>query len=359
MNRIDRYISGLFLTFFFASLLVFTTIFTAVDALGMMGQFKSATGEAWIAYYAVVIPETLYRMAPVASLLGGVFTLGILNRNNELIALFASGMSLTRVCLSMLVWVVGICAVVFVSGDRILPQFAKQKNYIYFRDIKHNPSLYSTVKTNKIWYRSKDAIFYIKTLNEKAKKAQGLTLYYFDESWNLIQMITAREVDLKDSTWKLHDGSVTLFAKESSFPLTSDFKMKTIVMTEDAKDLSASGNTSDVLTLSELTDFIQKNKEAGLDTLRYEVDYHSKFGFSLAPLIMLLLGIPFSVVKGRGGGLMRGVAVSLGLVFAYWIFYSSTLTLGNYGYLAPVLSAWIPNFVMATLAFLLIRRVHA
>ena len=359
MNRIDRYISGLFLLYFLASLLVFTTIFTAVDALGMMTQFKDVAAESWIAYYSVVMPETIYRMVPVASLLGCVFALGTLGRQNELVALFATGMSLLRICAPLFFWVSLTCGLLFITGDRLLPQFAKTKNYIYFRDIRKNPSLYSTVKTNKIWYRSKDAIFYIKTLNEKAKKAQGLTLYYFDEAWNLIQMVTAREVDLQGTNWLLADGSVTLFAKESAFPLTSDFKTKTIVMNEDAKDLSASGNTSDVLTSGELTDFIQKNKEAGLDTLRYEVDYHSKFGFALAPLVMVLLGIPFSVTKGRSSGLMRGVAISLGLVFAYWIFYSSLLTLGNYGYIAPVLAAWIPNFVMAAVAIILIRRVRA
>jgi lipopolysaccharide export system permease protein len=116
------------------------------------------------------------------------------------------------------------------------------------------------VKTNRIWYRSKDTIFNLKTLNEKAHKAQGLTLYYFNEEWNLIQMITAAEVDLLPSTWKLRKGSVTVFTEDSSFPMTSDFKEKTISMGEGASDLSSTANTSDVLSLNELNQFIKKNK---------------------------------------------------------------------------------------------------
>ena len=52
-------------------------------------------------------------------------------------------------------------------------------------------------------------------------------------------MITAKEVDLLGAKWQLYDGSVTLFTEESSFPLTSQFKQKTVVMGEDSKDLGA------------------------------------------------------------------------------------------------------------------------
>jgi len=169
-------------------------------------------------------------------------------------------------------------------------------------------------------------------------------------------MITAQEVELLGSNWKLHRGSVTIFTEDSSFPMTSDFKDKTIVMGEDAKDLSSTANTSDVLSLGELSQFIRKNKEAGLDTNRYEVDYHSKFGFSLAGFVMVVLGIPFSVGRARSGGLMANLGVCLGLIFVYWIFYSSALTLGYHGDIPAILSAWGPNLIMGAMgAFFIIR----
>lgn len=358
MNRIDRYISGLFWQNFAAGLLIFMTIFAAVDALGMMVTYKDASLTGFLHYYQYALPEVLYRMAPVACVLSTIFTLATLNRTNELVALFASGMSLVRLCLPILFSILFVCGIMLLLSDRVLPQFARMKNFVFYNEIKMNPSLYSMVKTNKIWYRSKDTIFYIKTLNEQTHRAQGLTLYYFNEKWDLVQMVNAQEVELGGESWKLKDGSVTLFTEDSSFPLTSNFKEKSIVMGEDAKDLSSTANTSDVLSLSELGEFIDKNKEAGLDTLRYEVDYHSKYGFALAPLIMSLLGIPFSVRRARSGGAMIGVAICLGLVFVYWIFYSSALTLGNYGQLPPIAAAWIPNAVMGAGASLFIRRMR-
>lgn len=355
-SKIDRYISGLFWFYFAGGLIVFMTLFLAIDALGLMVSYKDAAPSALIQYYLYSIPEILYRMAPVACLLGTIFTLSTLNRNNELVALFAAGMSLIRVTASILFWVALISVGILLMSDRLLPDFTKNKNFVYYRDIKQNPSLYSMVRNEKIWYRSKDTIFNIKTLNPETQEAQGLTLYYFNQNWDLIQMITAQTVKLAGQNWDLQNGSVTLFTEESSFPLTSQFAKKTIVMSEDAKDLGSTANTADVLSLSELKSFIKRNKEAGLDTVSYEVDYHSKYGFALAALVMTMVGIPFSVGRQRSGGLMMNMGICLALVFVYWIFYSSALTLGKHGQINPIVSAWFPNIAMGAIGLYFTRK---
>jgi lipopolysaccharide export system permease protein len=329
----------------------------AVDAMANMVQYSDVTGAVWARYYGYYLPEILYRMIPVASLMATIMTISVLQRGNELTALFSIGMSLTRIATPILIWVVLLCGVVLFLSDQILPNFAKNKNFIFYHEVRKNPSLYSTVKTDRIWYRSRDMIFNIKTLNEKAQKAQGLTLYFFNDAWDLIQMMTAEEVDLLGSQWLLKKGSVTIFSEESSFPLTSRFETKTILMGEDAKDLSSTANTADILSLSELSRFIDKNREAGLDTVSYEVAFHSKFGFALAGLIMSLLGLPFSVGKARSGGLMLNIGICLGLVFLYWIFYSSSLTLGNHGQIHPIVAAWAPNLISAAIAIFAMKRL--
>lgn len=332
------------------------TLFLTIDALGTLVTYKEASPAALIPYYLYSLPEIIYRMAPVACLLSTIFTLSTLNKNNELVALFAAGMSLFRITASIIFGVAIISVSIFYLSDRVIPGFTKQKNFIFYNEIKKNPSLYSMVRNQKIWYRSKDSIFNIKTLNPEAKEAQGLTLYYFNEKWDLVQMITAEKVKLAEQNWNLFNGSVTLFTEESSFPLTSQFKTKTIVMTEDAKDLSSSANTADVLSLEDLSAFIKRNKEAGLDTVSYEVDYYSKYSFALAAIVMTFLGIPFSVSRARSGGAMMNMGICLAVVFLYWTFLSSAITLGKHGNINPIVAAWFPNIIMAIFGFVLIRR---
>ena len=350
LNRIDRYISSLFLGYFFGAIVVFAIIFLAVDALGTISTYQNVAAGALFRFYVYSLPEIVYRMIPVSCLAATLFTISTLSKSNELVALFSVGMSLARITTPILLWIVTVSTISFYVSDQLIPGFTKNKNFIFYNEIKKKPALFSM-------YRSKDIIFNLKTLNEKTQKAQGMTLYSFNEKWDLVQMITAKDVDLVGSNWNLKDGSVTLFTQESSFPLTSQFKEKSIVMGEDAKDLSSTANTSGVQSLSELQSFIRKNKEAGLDTIRYEVDYHSKYGFALAALVMSLLGIPFAVGKARSGGIMVNLGICLGLVFLYWTFFSSCLTLGNYGYIPPIMAGWVANVTMSTFALFMIWRL--
>lgn len=308
-------------------------------------------------FYLYSFPELIQRLLPVACLLGVILTLTSLNKANELVALFASGMSLMRISFPMLVGVVLFSLLSFLAGDKIIPKSSTQKNYIYYYDIKKEPHRFSTIKTDKIWYRSKNSIYNIKTLNSKGDRAQGLTMYFFSEDWDLVQMISAREVNMSGPQWELENGAVTIFTKDSSFPLTSQFKTKKITMSEDSKDLQSAGQTAEMMSQKELAHFIERNKDAGLDTVAYEVDYHAKFGFALSGLVMCLLGIPFSVGRARGGGTMLNVGICLGLVFAYYVLYSSGLTLGQHGTIPPIVAAWAPNVLMAGLGLVLLKRL--
>ncbi len=357
INIIDRYIAKVFLGYFFAGLIVFVTLFITIDVLTNIIRFGAPT-EVIISYYSNYIFEVVYQMTPVACLIGTVFTLSELNKTNELVALFSSGMSLARVSAPILALVVLISLVSFWMGDRLLPTIIKKKNYIYFVEIEKKPGLYSTIKTNKIWYRSKNILFNIQTLQVEKKEAQGISLYYFDQNWDLRQMIFADKTQMKGSEWTLKDGSVTLFSEETGAPMTQAFTSKKVIMNEEVSDLQASAGSSSILSLKDLRKFIKKNKEAGLETLQYEVDYHSKFSFAFAAFVMSFLGIPFTVTRGRSGGFALNAGLCVGLAFVYWTFYSSGITLGKYGAISPILATWVPNISILGLSFGLLVRLR-
>lgn len=353
---IDRYILKNFWAVLIGALVVFVTLFVAIDVMSKLSTYKNINQIALMSYYVYGLPEVLVKMLPVASLTALMVTLSTLSKNNELVAIFSSGISLIRLSAPMLISVLVLSLVGFMITDQAVPTLTKQRNYIYLRDIEKNPSVFSTVKNTRIWYRSKNAIFNIKTLSQEGKVAQGLTLYFFSDKWDLLQMITASRVQMNGNSWDLHDGSVTVFQSDTSFPLTSNFQEKTIVMSEDASDLQSSGHTSDIMSVQELRRFIERNREAGLDTLRYEVEYHNKFSFASVGLIMCLLGLPFSIGKARSGGTILNLGIAFVLVFVFWVLSSSTFTLGIHGYLSPLLSAWLPHGLMSGGAGFLISR---
>lgn len=357
MSLIDRYILKLFLTYLAAGVLIFVTLYLTVDVMSFAVKYADAGAGTLIKYYSYHTPWIIYQLMPMACLMATLFTLSTLSRTNELTALFSMGMSLRRISMPILISVAVVSVLVFGIGDQLLPRLIQKRNYVEYVDIKKRPGLYSTVKTNKIWFRTENILFNIKTLNPESASAQGITLYYFDPTWQLTQLIAASRVEMKGDLWDLKDGLVTLFATESSFPLTRTFETKTITMNEDLKDIQSSSNSSDIMSLRELSRFIDRNKEAGLDTLRYEVDYHAKFGFALAAFVMSLVGVPFSVSRQRSGGTFMSIGICLALAFLYWVAYSSGLTLGQHAVLPPILAAWGPNLITVGAALFFMRRL--
>ncbi len=358
MSRVDRYILGLFWSAFIAGLLIFVTLFLASDAMSTFLRYADADSSQLIRYYLYYLPEIIHKMWPVACVVGTVMTISSLNKGSELIALFAAGLSLFRIARMIIISIVVLSIADYLVSDQLLPSFTKQKNFTFYNEISKNPGKFQTIKTDRIWYRSKNTIFNIKTVNAEGNLAQGLTLYFFDNQWNLIQLLTAKSVILDGANWTLKNGSISVFNTGSSFPLNDNFKEKKIAMSEDAQDLRSTGQTSDLLTQAELAQFIGRNKEAGLDTVRYEVEYHVKFSFALAGLVMSLLALPFCVGQARGGGMVKNVGITLGLVMAYWILHSSSQTLGQHGSLPPIISAWFANVVMATVGVFFLLRLR-
>jgi len=252
-----------------------------------------------------------------------------------------------------------ISSVSFWLNDRLMPTLNQKKSYIEFVEIKKKPGLYSTVKSDRIWYRSGNILYNIKTLSAEQGSAQGLTMYYFDNAWRLIQMITAKSVKLNGQNWDLANGTVTLFTndpKGTNVPMTQNFQTKTIAVSEDTGDIQKSSQSTDTLRVAELRRYIDRNKAAGLETLRYEVDYHAKFSFAFAAFVMTMLGIPFSATKGRQGGAAMNIGITILLAFGYYAAYSSGITMGRHGALPPIMAVWIPNLAgICVSVFFLIR----
>ena len=145
----DKYISKVFLGYFIAALIVFVSIFLAVDFMSIFVKSKTPT-DVLIEYYIYKSPFFIYQMIPVSCLLATLFTLSTLNKNNELTALFSFGLSLARICSPILIIVTMISVFNFWFGDKIIPKTNQQKNYIHYVKIKKQPGLYTTIKTNKI-----------------------------------------------------------------------------------------------------------------------------------------------------------------------------------------------------------------
>lgn len=356
MKTIDRYLAGIF----------FKNILIAVGALTALFFFQSLLSEIisraytpeQVLYYKIFdLPFVIVKMTPPGVLLATVLTLSGLSRTNELTALFSVGFGLKRIVSLLLSIVVMVSCLTLMAQDRILPPIFKHQASYYWRVMQKRPDFSLDIKQNKIWYRSKNLIYNLQRFDPKTQVIYGMSVYTFDSEFNLVQVIDAETAEYStERGWRLLNGLVTQIVKDDPFPQTQKFKEQKIEIAETPREFQEIEKEVDTLRLRELKRYIDRIHAAGADTKVYEVKFHSKISLSFIPIIMCVLGVPFSTRGRREGGMARDLGLCLGLTFFYWLFFSIGLSLGTNGVLPPIIAAWFPSFIFLGLALFLIAR---
>ncbi len=112
------------------------------------------------------------------------------------------------------------------------------------------------------------------------------------------------------------------------------------------------------MSFSVLYRYIVNLKKEGYETRKYLVDLYSKTSFPFVNLIMVLLGIPFSLTSGRRSGLALGVTVTVLIGFSYWIVFGINISLGYSGVIPPLVASWFTNIIFSAIGLLMLSHVR-
>lgn len=359
MRTLDRYLAGIFLKNFGLGIMALSSLFMFQALLGDLLDHNFTSGQV-LYYHLLNLPQTVVQMAPPAVLMGTVMTLSGIARTNELTACLSIGVGIRRI-VSLVVSIVFIVSCgILVMQDRILPPTFKKRTAYYWREMQKRPDFFLDIKQDKIWYRSQNLIYNLMRFDPKTKTIYGMAVYTFNSEFKLVQVVDAEKAQYvsggQQASWRLVNGTVTVFAADDPFPLTQQFKEKALRIAETPTDFQEIEKEVRGLRLKELYRYIQRIKAAGADTKGYEVDFHSRISLSFIPLVMCFLGVPFSLRGKREGSVAKDLGLCLAVTFFYWLFYSVGLSLGTNGALPPWLAAWLPSTIFAALAVTLIAR---
>ncbi len=129
MKILDRYIAKSFLTGYAISFLVLIGLRMIIDLFINIDEFTE-TGTAGeiiqdiFIYYGVQTSIYFRDFAGIITVFAAVFSLGKLTRNNELVAVMASGVSLKRVILPIIVMSLLLSGLLVVDQEVIIPKLA-------------------------------------------------------------------------------------------------------------------------------------------------------------------------------------------------------------------------------------------
>src|SRR6185436_16877754 len=119
----------------------------------------------------------------------------------------------------------------------------------------------------------------------------------------------------------------------------------------------ARGKTDDPneLTIGQLHRTIEAKQAQGMPVTAELVEYHRKFAIPFACVVFGLIAMSLGCQPARAVR-SRGFAVSLVVIFVYYMLLSTGQGFAEQGRVAPALGLWLPNVILGALGLALVYR---
>jgi lipopolysaccharide export system permease protein len=344
MGILAKYFCKEFFKFFIFCHLIFLTIFLAIDFIQKIDDFIEANTakSAMLAYFLYKMPFIMVQMVPVAALISVIVTFSLMKKNNEITALKASGLSVFRLSLPVVVASACLAIAVFLFSELIVPYASSKSEGIWNREVKKREQK-RFYGRGHIWYRGDNAIYWIRHFDDKRKVMEGITFYFFDESFHLIKRIEARRAIWTGNTWRVEDGSIQVPEDGGTYDFKA-FKAMDLSLPERPEVFLRPAKRPEEMSYWQLKEFAEGVRLEGYNASRYLVDMNIKLAFPLISLVMVIIGIPITLRLKRGGTPLA-VCVGISICFLYLVNMGFARSLAISGVLPPELAAWLANLI--------------
>jgi LPS export ABC transporter permease LptG len=309
-------------------------------------------------YFRFLSVANFYQFSPLAALTAALVTLGVLAKNNEIVAFKAAGISLYRVSLPLLAAGLLLAVGLVVLDDTYLP-YANQRQDELFNEIKGRPPQTYFSPTHQ-WIFGENAKVYNYALFDSDRNLfGGLNVFELDPTtFQLRRRVYASRARwfAQQHTWILESGWVRDF---DGGRMTSYIPFVVYALPElDEPPLyfKREVRQSNQMNWPELRRYIGGLSLAGFDVARLSVQLNKKLAFPLIAPIIILLAIPFSLLVGTRGA-VGGLALGVGIGITYWAVSALFEAMGSVGQLPPFMAAWSPDVIFGFLALYFFLRM--
>ena len=101
--------------------------------------------------------------------------------------------------------------------------------------------------------------------------------------------------------------------------------------------------------------YLSEKQKAGFSGLeRSMVKFHNKIALPFASLIIILIGVPLSAKKKRGG-LASEISITLFAGFLFLGLQKTIAIAGYQGIINPMLAAWLPNILFLGIGYVIYK----
>jgi LPS export ABC transporter permease LptG/LPS export ABC transporter permease LptF len=361
---LDDYVLREFMTTFAMVLVSFVLLMLVFTFFELLGDIiRNRTPLVTVGEYLInLTPSMIYNLAPLGVLVAVLVTFGVLTRTNEFTAMKATGISLYRVMVPILLVSAMIAVALFLFDESYLPAANRRQEAL--RSIIKGRPAQTFLRPDQKWIFGRQEpgkpgrIFYYQFFDPDQDRFANLTVFEFNpENFSISRRIFASSAHWEPQLqqWVFEHGWERRFDGEavSSY---SQFSVESYPeISERPQYFKKEALQSKEMTFGQLERYIRDLGQSGFDTKQLSVQLNLKLAYPLVTLVMAVLAIPFALSMGRRGSL-TGIAAAIGVAIAYWFVELTFQALGNVNFLPTLMAAWSPDLLFGMAgAYLLLR----
>ena len=357
---LDDYILRDFLLYFsmiLGSFLMLLLVFTLFELIGDI--LRNQISPIIVAEYLLnVSPYFVYNVTPLSMLLAVLVTFGLMTRSNEITAIKATGISIYRVVVPVLVASALLAAGLFAFDQLYLPKTNKRQDELR-NIIKGRPAQTYQLPDRK-WIKGQgNTIYFYKYFDADRNEFGDLTVFKYDPvNFGLAQRIYANRVHWSPALekWVCEQGWQRDF-RGAAIQTYRPYDVSTFsALNEPPPYFKKEVKQFTEMNYEELKRYIRDLQESGFDVVRLRVQLEKKFAYPLITLVMAVLAVPFALSAGRRGA-VAGIAIAVSIAVIYWTISGLSESMGNVSQLPPGLAAWAPDMFFGLVGGYLILKV--
>lgn len=343
MSCLHKYWVKEFIKFFSIIQSMILVLFVFIDYLSRMDKFLNSDLSLLgaLGYVLLKVPFMFVQLTPASILLTTIIVFGMMNRNNELLAIRSSGISIYYLVKPAIATGLLFAALMFFLGETIIPVSMAKANYIRYHVLKKRDNVYSSRKD--IWIKTENKLAHINFYDPVHQSVAGITVTSLGKDFSFESRIDAQKGYYIDGKWIFENIIEQVHNKNSMDYDVQLYDKKSIPLSIKPEDLGEISKKSNEMSFFELKKYVQKVEGEGYDATTYKVDLNGKIAFPFICIIMVLTGAATGMRSFVKENIPVAIAIGVVIAFLYWILYGFCLSLGYGTILPPIISAWAAN----------------
>lgn len=334
--------------FFLSSCFVLLLLLTVANLIS--GLLRSNVSPRDVLFnYFIELPANIGRIIPISCLIASLFSINKLKNRNELVAIFASGLSRISFVNTIVFAALIAASVQFFVSSFVKPWVKSKRNILIenseekFRNLKSKGLWASTVGSSLLWYKSDQYYLSFAHYNGSLKKITKANIYYFDQSYQIKKVVSAAELDFSSSknVWIGRDVQEIKMLNTPAFPIKNSYQVKEVVILEHPSDFKKLEADITTLSVIKLYYYISGLKTSGINVSEYQVLFLSNFsGFIICIIFSLISSISLFTPNRRNSSIGKNIATVFVFTILYWLINSYFFELGQNSKIDPYLACF-------------------